>query len=272
MANEIDLARLIRQRGLAKRKVFALKPIRPRRSSEEAYRRVLESLLGRGALFVRTTFEPMVARLEPVLVTPALDQLKNLLARLTPEAIDGITRLLRSEATWHREQWMGDVRTLTGVDLTNVISDNDLAGPFDLMVRRNVRLVTNLSDDFSTRVERTVTRATLTGTTAKDFSADLTEQFGFTKQRARLIARDQIAKATGNLNQLRQQQAGIKNYVWSTSLDERVRGNPGGKYPSASPSHWAREGVTFKWDEPPSDGHPGEPVNCRCTARAKIEL
>jgi SPP1 gp7 family putative phage head morphogenesis protein len=151
-----------------------------------------------------------------------------------------------------------------------VISDNDLAERYDFVVRRNVRLVENLSDDLHLRVQRSVSQAAINGTTAKALSSEL--QFGFTQRRARLIARDQIAKATSNLNQMRQQQAGIDNYVWSTSIDERVRGNPTGKYPHAAPSHWAREGETFRWDEPPSGGHPGEPVNCRCTARAKIEL
>jgi SPP1 gp7 family putative phage head morphogenesis protein len=153
-----------------------------------------------------------------------------------------------------------------------VISDNDLSDRFDLVVQRNVRLIQHLSDGLYLRVEGSVSQAAINGTTAKALSKELTEQFGFTQRRARLIARDQIAKVTSNLNRMRQQQAGIDSYVWSTSLDERVRGNPSGKYSHAVPSHWAREGKTYRWDDPPSGGHPGDPVNCRCTARAKIEI
>jgi SPP1 gp7 family putative phage head morphogenesis protein len=98
----------------------------------------------------------------------------------------------------------------------------------------------------------------------------LVEEFGFARSRAKLIARDQTSKFNGSLNRIRQQQAGITEYRWSTSHDERVRGNPDGKYPNARPSHWAREDKVFAWDKPPSDGHPGEPINCRCVALAVL--
>ena len=28
----------------------------------------------------------------------------------------------------------------------------------------------------------------------------------------------------------------------------------------------ALDGTTQRWDDPPSEGHPGEPINCRCVA------
>ncbi len=37
--------------------------------------------------------------------------------------------------------------------------------------------------------------------------------------------------------------------------DERVR-----------PSHEALDGTRQRWDDPPAEGHPGEPINCRCIA------
>jgi len=43
--------------------------------------------------------------------------------------------------------------------------------------------------------------------------------------------------------------------VWRGILDARER-----------PEHVAREGKEFSWKNPPDDGHPGEPINCRCTA------
>jgi SPP1 gp7 family putative phage head morphogenesis protein len=48
----------------------------------------------------------------------------------------------------------------------------------------------------------------------------------------------------------------VEEYVWSTSRDERVR-----------PSHSAKDGKRFKWNDPPSDtGHPGNEIQCRCVA------
>lgn len=80
------------------------------------------------------------------------------------------------------------------------------------------------------------------------------------KNRADLIARDQIGKLNGRLTQLRQTGAGINRYRWSTSRDERVR-----------PAHAEREGKIFEWDNPPPDGNPGYPIRCRCVARPVID-
>jgi uncharacterized protein with gpF-like domain len=43
-----------------------------------------------------------------------------------------------------------------------------------------------------------------------------------------------------------------------------VRGNPAGLYPHAKYSHHHREGKTYRDSKPPPDGHPGEPIRCRC--------
>lgn len=80
------------------------------------------------------------------------------------------------------------------------------------------------------------------------------------KNRAELIARDQIGKLNGRLTQLRQTSAGISRYTWSTSNDERVR-----------PAHAAREGKIFEWAHPPSDGNPGYPIRCRCVGIPVID-
>ena len=48
--------------------------------------------------------------------------------------------------------------------------------------------------------------------------------------------------------------AGIDSYTWITQRDDDVR-----------PAHEEREGEVFKWANPPDDGHPGVPPNCRCS-------
>jgi len=69
--------------------------------------------------------------------------------------------------------------------------------------------------------------------------------------------------------QAKQQSAGFDKYIWRNSQDERVVGNPSGHYPQGNDrhgDHWSREGKVFSWSHPPHDGHPGEAINCRCTA------
>lgn len=86
---------------------------------------------------------------------------------------------------------------------------------------------------------------------------------------AKMVARTQIATFNSLTTKARAQNLGITKARWKTSEDERVRGNPSGKYPDARPSHyWANdkefdlsEGLTF-----PSGKTllPGIDYNCRC--------
>ncbi|MEK6745702.1 MAG: minor capsid protein [Pseudomonadota bacterium] len=55
-----------------------------------------------------------------------------------------------------------------------------------------------------------------------------------------------------NMDEQRQQEFGIKKYVWRTAMDDRVR-----------PEHAANEGKVFEWKD--GDG-PGTEENCRCSA------
>ena len=75
----------------------------------------------------------------------------------------------------------------------------------------------------------------------------------------RRIVRDQTNKTIGGLNQIRQQQLGISEYIWMSSKDNRVR-----------PEHQQNDGNVFAWATPPQDGPPGQAVQCRCYARPII--
>ncbi len=77
---------------------------------------------------------------------------------------------------------------------------------------------------------------------------------------AALIARDQVSKLNGQLNRARQTAAGITSFVWETREDDRVR-----------PEHRELQGRTFTWDEGAGGVYPGEPIQCRCWARAVVD-
>lgn len=91
----------------------------------------------------------------------------------------------------------------------------------------------------------------------------------FTAAGNRVLARgaEEISSANTVLTRQRQISLNLKDYVWETVRDERVRGNPTGLYPNAKPSHFARQGHVFSWTRPPEGGHPGEAWGCRCWAR-----
>lgn len=85
------------------------------------------------------------------------------------------------------------------------------------------------------------------------------DRLGVSRSRAALIARNEVGNAAAFAMRESQKEAGCTEYIWRSASDDRVR-----------PAHKTRNGKTFSWDDPPADGHPGEPVNCRCTALAVI--
>lgn len=120
-------------------------------------------------------------------------------------------------------------------------------------VSTNVKLIKSIESTYFDKVEGIILRGAQRGALSKDIGKELKAEFGVTDRRAAFIARDQVAKFNGNLTELRNTQAGVKKYRWSTSNDERVRA-----------SHRELNGKVFSWDKPPSVGNPGADFNCRC--------
>lgn len=89
------------------------------------------------------------------------------------------------------------------------------------------------------------------------------------EKRARLIARDQTAKAIEAFTMERTQSLGLEFYQWQTAQDERVSDGKGG--------HRVLHDRIYRYDEPTAvidsydnKGHPAQRVNCRCVALAVL--
>lgn len=137
-------------------------------------------------------------------------------------------------------------------------------------LRANTDLI-QLPERARREVEKVITDPINQGQRVEVVREKIQERLDVVKTRATLIARDQTTKVYGQLQEARQRAAGITHYVWSTSLDERVRGTPGGMWPQGN--HFDLEGTTQAWDDPPiidprtnERGHPGTAILCRCAA------
>lgn len=110
-----------------------------------------------------------------------------------------------------------------------------------------------------TRVARVVLQAHAEGWPRRRLRDELRKAGAQSRRQAQLWARDQVATINGLASEQEHARIGVTHYRWRTSRDERVRR-----------LHDHREGVVFRWDRPPretsDDGHPGQPINCRCTA------
>jgi SPP1 gp7 family putative phage head morphogenesis protein len=160
------------------------------------------------------------------------------------------------------KQLVQAAQAAVSVDIAPLLTAGAVADEVALGIAANTALIKSIPEQFAARVGNTVLNNVRSGMRYEAIISDLQNDYDITKRRADLIARDQTSKLNASFNEARQTQLGITKYIWSTSLDERVRD-----------SHAEKEGQTFRWDDPPEDtGHPGDDVNCRCTAIAVFEL
>jgi len=159
-----------------------------------------------------------------------------------------------------------------------------MAEYIDASVLDNVNLIKSVSEQYFQRVQNVVLGGMRSGDSPTTIARALQHQTGITDRRARIIARDQIAKLNSQIVQRRQVQAGITHFRWVTANDERVTGRPGGRYANAKVKchEIAKRDIGFgpgvyRWDRGASYAgetnlHPGQAhVNCRCTASPVFE-
>lgn len=151
------------------------------------------------------------------------------------------------------------LKSAFGVDM--FAANPDLDTLKTLWANENIAYTKSIETQYFDRTANIISNAVRNGDLTKDVSSQIEAQTGVSQRRAQVIARDQIGTLNGQLTQVRQTDVGIRQYIWRTSEDRRVR-----------PEHRARDGKTFDWDNPPPDGHPGVPVSCRCVALPIIDI
>jgi SPP1 gp7 family putative phage head morphogenesis protein len=173
---------------------------------------------------------------------------------VSPTAVETLAKKFGTRTMqFNRVQLGRQVRAAFGVD---VVSDNPKLGALlEHFVSENVALIKSVPSQVVDQVEGIVNRAFGNASSVKVIADEINERFSVGESRARVIARDQVGKLYGQTNAYRQKDLGVTQFIWRTSGDERVR-----------PEHEDLDGETFDYSDPPDEGLPGEPIQCRCTA------
>lgn len=165
-----------------------------------------------------------------------------------------ITEIANKTNVWNDKQWRKILESTFGVDIFQ--REPWLNETLNSWSKENAALITKMTDDHISQVEGIVQRGVRGGVSAKRLTGEVMERTGVTRNRAKLIARDQVSKLNGQLTELRQTNIGVRKYIWRDSDDKRVRS-----------THRANDGKTFSWNKAPmATGHPGEDYQCRCWA------
>lgn len=262
-----DLARLANLQPGAR---IRLGNITARKSAERAYASAAKAVLRELRAAIARDVIPNYARRDALVTDTAMTTdaiadwflvFTGMRERVTAAALRRIRGILRGESRRHTQRWRAVINAQINVDLTNVVRDEALENYLEAVALRQAGLITGIYDDTVRAVANLTQQAVLGNASVNDLRRQIQERLRISTTRANLIARDQVATLTSELNHIRQEQAGVLSYEWSTSGDGRVRD-----------LHERYNGRTYTWARPPADGHPGTAINCRCVAIGILEV
>lgn len=262
----------------ARKQERTIRPARPSRTIRKRYERALEDQVRYMQAQTANLSDILRAGADRQTVARTLAQMADMAKRRAESTSLGMATAFVGEVDQqNKEALQKSIANAFSVDFATIVDSGDIAAELQIAINQNARLITKMTDEHYDLIGQAVLDNYRGVPLPGDVS--LTERLqkisGISKNRAKFIARDQTAKLTGDLNQLRQADNGIEEYIWRNMQDQRVVGNPGGLYPKGNRvhgNHWYREGESFRWDQPPSDGHPGHAPGCRCYAAPKLDL
>ena len=165
------------------------------------------------------------------------------------------------------KEWKRAIKATLGID----IREDYYMGDFYVenmkkWVDENVSLIQSIPEETLDKMRDIVYEGFADGKTTTRIIKEIQKAYGSSRRRAELIARDQMAKLSGRIQREQQKDAGIEQYLWYSTGDERVRRR-----------HRELNGKKFSWDDPPDVGngrrcHPGEDYQCRCLGRPVFNL
>ena len=179
-----------------------------------------------------------------------------------------------------------DLNTLgISVDMTPELSQRLMD---DYTNNQNLN-IKNWTPEQTGRLRAMIEQNALSGYNRLELQQLIASEYGTTMAKAKFLARQETSLFVAEVRNERYDDAGIKWYRWSTSMDIRVVGTPGGLYPEGGPghgNHYVMQGKICKLNDPTvyadsladarkglwkskasigaDNTHPGQAYNDRC--------
>ncbi len=261
---------IIRKVRREKRKRFlTARGIDPPRSIEAQYLAALRRIVRKLINQVNAQLLPAMAEFERDYVTDSpniksyflgiVDQLDRQVGDIEDLAQRISLKMATSTEAFNRRKFVSSINQAIGVNLSDIIKAEGVQVQIGASITENVDLIKTIPKQFHEKIKIAISSGIDKGDDFFSIRKRILEIGQSTDKRAKLIARDQVAKLNAAVTEARQTKMGVTNYFWRTSQDERVR-----------PSHEENEGKKFAWDDPPATGHPGQDIQCRCTAEPDL--
>lgn len=282
------------------RKPRAPKPVLPSKDAEQFYRGQLRAMVRLMAGELVASVEPELKRLKPDYIADSrmtldgswteeiLKAIRSVSQRFVTPLFDAqvqrvaASTISRAEAD-NAKDFRDSINRAVGVDFELITRPKGMQDYLEASTAENVNLIKSIKTEYFQKVEAIVLGGMKGGAAPSVIARQIQEQTGITARRAKLIARDQVSQLNSDLTRQRQVAAGLEFYKSLDADDQRVSGNPAGKYPNAKISCYgiARNDIghgpgVYSLAEGAEWGgktglHPGKhhPL-CRCVAIAMI--
>ncbi|EFG0068494.1 phage head morphogenesis protein [Escherichia coli] len=192
-------------------------------------------------------------------ITEIIEALERYSEIITPWATKVAENFTADIVRKNDEQWRKHSKTISR-KLRNLVNSAPPGQVMKSIVAEQVKYIKSLPLEAADRVydiQNRAIEAVVTGGIAEHFAKEIAASGDIAKSRADLIARTELGRATGALDQARALAIGSNGYIWRTAEDGDVRH-----------SHREMEGKFVEWGKPPTldgmTGHAGEFPNCRC--------
>lgn len=187
---------------------------------------------------------------------------KRVVGRMAKQFVEGISRE-------GKQLMVDEIAKAIKKPKKKVASINPLKGDKGLnkiatgAIGDNVKLIKSIPKQYFKRVEKSIYNGLTSGKSTAAIAEDLKDIYEITDRRAKFIAIDQLGSINGDIVKQRQENLGLKYFIWLTSEDGKVR-----------PSHAELNEKKFTWEHGAEvDGEdiwPGTDFRCRCTSEMDV--
>lgn len=209
---------------------------------------------------VQALFDSILGRMEKSFPDSLLSRWVRAVASRTNKLVSkNLSRQVR-EATKNKKEGPVEIMGL-------LTSERKLQPYFEQVVDTNIALIRSIPAEKIPAFRNALVNAVQEDLPVAQLAKIVRKHYAATDNKARLIARDQVGKLNGALDQYHQQVLGGKKYRWRTMRDGAVRHD-----------HERLDGTVQLWSKPPivnrktgKRGHPKQDIQCRCYAEAILE-
>lgn len=265
-----DLVEIVR-RTKTRRRSVAAKPVVPTQAREDALAAIYLEVVRAWQTAIREQILPAYASAisqlvrdeEPVTMGLAaiLQTVANAMGQVATSLRPRTLRWLTEFGAWHTNRFGQTIQAAAGIDPRPIMSPTEIGQAIDVALERNAALISDVSEQIRGRVAERVWAGVSQQMPREQMAKELAEVVGMGRKRAMRIAVDQTTKISADLDQIRQQEAGLDEFKWRHSRKLHPR-----------EFHKARDGKIFRWDKLPPDGKPGTLPFCGCKAEPYLNL